>query len=182
MALAHIIMTGLLDKNQTGYELAKSFDTSLGFFWQASHQQIYSELRKLEQKGWLTSEQVLQQGKPNKVVYELTDKGQIELENWVDASTKKSTTKDELLAKLYNLNDKNVGSLIRAITERRDNMLKSQALYEKIRSRNYPDPKKLPINKLGVYLALKSGIENVEIGICWCNEALVLLANIEERA
>ena len=51
MALSHAIMTALLEEDLTGYDLAKKFDTSLGFFWQASHQQIYQDLKKL----WLRS-------------------------------------------------------------------------------------------------------------------------------
>ena len=37
MALAHAIMTALIDDDLSGYELAKAFDVSLGFFWRASH-------------------------------------------------------------------------------------------------------------------------------------------------
>ncbi len=47
MALAHAIMTALLEDDLSGYELAGDFETSLSFFCQASHQQIYLELRKL---------------------------------------------------------------------------------------------------------------------------------------
>ena len=53
LALAHAIMTALLEDDLSGYELARDFETSLGFFWQASHQQIYLELRKLSDKHWL---------------------------------------------------------------------------------------------------------------------------------
>ena len=44
MALTHAILTALLEEDLTGYELAKQFDVSLGFFWTASHQQIYQTL------------------------------------------------------------------------------------------------------------------------------------------
>jgi len=72
MALAHAIMTALIDDDLSGYELARDFETSLGFFWQASHQQIYQELRKLADKGWLARREVKQKGKPNKIIaYEL---------------------------------------------------------------------------------------------------------------
>ncbi|MFT6051207.1 MAG: DNA-binding PadR family transcriptional regulator, partial [Halioglobus sp.] len=33
MALQHAIMTALLEDEMSGYELAKAFDSSLGFFW-----------------------------------------------------------------------------------------------------------------------------------------------------
>ena len=75
MALGHAIMTALLEDDLSGYELAKDFETSLGFFWQASHQQIYQELRKLADKGWLNKREVNQSGKPNKIVYGLTAVG-----------------------------------------------------------------------------------------------------------
>ena len=45
MALTHAILTALLEEDLTGYELAKQFDVSLGFFWTASHQQIYQTLK-----------------------------------------------------------------------------------------------------------------------------------------
>ena len=72
MALAHAIMTSLLDADLSGLELARDFEKSMGFFWQASHQQIYQELRKLAEKGWLNKREVHQSGKPNKIVYGLT--------------------------------------------------------------------------------------------------------------
>jgi DNA-binding PadR family transcriptional regulator len=178
LALAHVIMTALLDKNQTGYELARSFDTSLGFFWQASHQQIYAELRKLEQNGCLSSEAVPQQGKPNKVVYELTSEGLSTLEQWVYTNTKYRVGKDELLVKLYNLNQQNAAYIVQEITKRRDTLIAQLALYEKIRQQHYADPLNLSIKKKGVYLALKAGIDDGRLNINWCNEALQLIATI----
>ena len=47
MALADAILVCLTERPMTGYELAKTFDSSMGFFWRASHQQIYRELQQL---------------------------------------------------------------------------------------------------------------------------------------
>ena len=81
MALGHAVMTALLDEEMSGYELARAFDTSLGFFWKASHQQIYKTLRELEHSGFLASTDVVSQaGKANKVVYALTKSGSTELD------------------------------------------------------------------------------------------------------
>ena len=38
MALAHAIMTALIDDDLSGYELSRDFEASMGFFWHASHQ------------------------------------------------------------------------------------------------------------------------------------------------
>ena len=103
MSLAYAIMTALTEDELTGYELAKSFDTSLGFFWHASHQQIYRELKILSQKGWVHSRSVAQARRPDKTLYELTALGLEELHAWVESSSKVRPAKDELLIKLYNL-------------------------------------------------------------------------------
>jgi Transcriptional regulator PadR-like family len=62
MALAHAIMTALIDADLSGFELARDFEKSLGFFWHASHQQIYQELHKLAEKSWLNKREVHQSG------------------------------------------------------------------------------------------------------------------------
>jgi hypothetical protein len=47
MSLRYAIMTALLDDEMSGYDLARAFDKLPRFFWHASHQQIYRELRTL---------------------------------------------------------------------------------------------------------------------------------------
>jgi len=95
MALAHAIMTALIEDDLSGYELSRDFSTSLGFFWNASHQQIYQELRKLSEKGWLNKREVSQSGKPNKIVYGLTAAGRDALSEWVFGTTRTQAAKDE---------------------------------------------------------------------------------------
>ncbi|MCB1841347.1 MAG: PadR family transcriptional regulator [Halioglobus sp.] len=179
MALAHAIMTALIDDDLSGYELARAFETSLGFFWQASHQQIYQELHKLADKRWLNSREVTQRGKPNKIVYGLTQAGRKALDAWVYGDTRTQAAKDELLIKLYNLSEENAAHLAREISERREQMMRRLYLYEKIRLAHYADPAALPVRRRGVYLALRSGITQGEQFLAWCDEALGLLADLE---
>jgi DNA-binding PadR family transcriptional regulator len=179
MALAHAIMTALLEDDLSGYELAKDFETSLGFFWHASHQQIYLELRKLAEKHWLNKREVSQSGKPNKIVYGLTKAGRDALANWVYTKTKTQAAKDELLMKLYNLSGDNAAHLAAEISERREQMMRLLYLYEKIRRRHYDDPRALPTRRKGVYLALYSGISQGEQFLAWCDEALELLSTVD---
>jgi len=180
MALAHAIMTALIEDDLSGYELSRDFETSLGFFWQASHQQIYQELRKLAEKGWLDKREVKQRGKPNKIIYGLTDEGHEALNAWVYGATRTQVAKDELLVKLYNLSSDNAAHLAGEITARRDEMMRRLYLYEKIRRHHYQDPALLPTRRKGVYLALAAGIRQGEQFLAWCDEALALLATVEE--
>ena len=179
MALAQAIMTSLLDADLSGSELARDFEKSMGFFWQASHQQIYQELRKLAEKGWLNKREVNQSGKPNKNVYGLTLAGREALADWVFGPTKVQPTKDELLLKLYNLSEGNVEHIIGEITRRREEVMQRLYLYEAIRRRHYDDPAALPVRHKGVYPALESGIHQGEQFLSWCDEAMELLATVD---
>jgi DNA-binding PadR family transcriptional regulator len=60
MALSHAILATLVGGAFSGYDLRKQFEGSVGFFWQASFQQIYRELNKLEEQGWVHSQAVHQ--------------------------------------------------------------------------------------------------------------------------
>ena len=44
MALEHALLVSLTERAGSGYELARRFDKSIGFFWNATHQQIYREI------------------------------------------------------------------------------------------------------------------------------------------
>lgn len=181
MALAHAIMTALIDDDLSGYELARSFETSLGFFWQATHQQIYQELHKLADKKWLHKREVNQRGKPNKIAYGLTASGREALSDWVFKETRSQASKDELLIKLYNLDEQNVGHLSAELQSRREDMMQRLYLYEKIRRTHYDDPETLPVRRKGVYLALLAGISSGEQYLQWCDDALAVLSTIDGK-
>ena len=84
MSLKHGLL-GLVSSegSMTGYELDKFFKNSLNYFWQAKTSQIYRELNAMEGLGWLTSERVIQEEKPNKKVYTITKEGKEELLKWL---------------------------------------------------------------------------------------------------
>ena len=83
MSLRHGLL-GLLNwQPMTGYELDREFKESLAHFWQAKASQIYYELDAMEQKGWLTSQRVVQEDRPNKRIYSITAKGRSEFFDWL---------------------------------------------------------------------------------------------------
>ncbi len=182
MALSHAIMTALLEDDMSGYELAKAFDVSLGFFWHASHQQIYRELHKLVDKGLLDRETVPQRGKPDKIIHRLTAGGREALAEWVWGESRVQEVKDDLWVKLYNVDAANAAHLTAEVSARRATMMQRLYLYEKIRRRHYAVPEQLPVRRKGVYLALLAGILQGEQFLTWCDEALSVLAGIETGA
>ena len=62
-------LLGLLARDDlSGYDLSRRLKMPLGFFWQASHSQIYPELAKLAARGLVRERTVVQAGRPNKKV------------------------------------------------------------------------------------------------------------------
>jgi DNA-binding PadR family transcriptional regulator len=175
MALNHAILTALLDRELTGYELAKEFDVSLGFFWQASHQQIYQQLKSLAIDGLLAVTEVPQAGKPDKKLYGITEAGREFLAQWVAGETRRKPARDDLFVKLYNLGSADQAALIAAVQQRLEEHQAKLELYEKIRLRGYQDPSSLSQHRLGMYLALLAGITQEQGFINWCKTALELL-------
>ena len=95
MSLKHGLLGLLNYQPMTGYELDKEFSRTLGHFWQASGSQIYFELDAMESKGWLESERIMQEERPNKRVYSITPEGKTELVKWLSMppSNKKQSSR-----------------------------------------------------------------------------------------
>lgn len=178
MSLRHAIMTALLDDEMSGYDLARAFDKSLGFFWHASHQQIYRELRTLSEHAWVAHRDDPDGGRRERHLYRLTEEGRTALDDWVLQRDRMrlQETRDEFYIKLYNLSEDNIDYLVGRLLARRDAMMERLYLYERIRRRHYAEPQRLPLRRKGVYLALLSGISQGRQYLAWCDEALNLLA------
>ncbi len=66
-----------------GYALKAAFEKQFGAVWPPVNVgQIYSTLARLERDGLVECHEVAQVGRPSKKVYELTQLGQSELEQW----------------------------------------------------------------------------------------------------
>ncbi|MCL2364699.1 MAG: PadR family transcriptional regulator [Defluviitaleaceae bacterium] len=83
MSLKHGLLGLLSLSPQTGYELSKEFALTMKYIWHTKTTQIYTELNSMEQKGWLVSERVIQDDKPNKKIYTITEAGTAEFLNWL---------------------------------------------------------------------------------------------------
>ena len=77
---------GLLSFGQelSGYDLKKWADHSLRFFfWSPAISQIYSELRRLESLGYVTSRVVAKDDTRSRRLYRITDEGRAWLAHWL---------------------------------------------------------------------------------------------------
>lgn len=100
MSLPHALLTALIERpDQSGLELARRFDKSIGHFWQATHQQIYRELAKLESDG-LISSQAEAEARGRKRNYRVLPDGEAALREWLGQEDSSAPLRDTLMVKL----------------------------------------------------------------------------------
>jgi PadR family transcriptional regulator AphA len=176
MALRNVLMTLLHGKPATGYDLTKSFEEVAGFFWQASHQQVYRELSRMLEEGLVESKEIEQQGRPDKKIYSLTDVGLEQLRQWLRQPTEHKRNNDEGLVRLLGAELLGREGLIQDLQSQREAHKKRLAVYERIQAVDYADGFESKTNyQLMAYLTLLKGIRMEQARVKWTQEALSLL-------
>jgi PadR family transcriptional regulator AphA len=112
MSLKHAILVLLERKPGSGYDLAQRFKGGIGHFWNASHQQIYHELKKLSDQMLVEFEVQLQAERPDKKHYRITAAGRSALKAWLLEPTKPERLNSALLVKIYAANLADPGALV----------------------------------------------------------------------
>ncbi len=100
MSLSAAILGFLRIEPTSGYLLRKRFEHSVGSFWSVTQSQIYRELHALESQQSVVGEREAGDGKPDRVVYALTARGEAELDAWLEAAVDPVRLRHPLLLKL----------------------------------------------------------------------------------
>jgi DNA-binding PadR family transcriptional regulator len=175
MALGDAILACLTETPMTGYELAKTFDSSMGFFWKADHQQIYRELSKLRDRGHVEGREVVQSGKPNKLVYTLTPKGLTALRHWAARPSVPASIKDDLLVRMNALDSLDIEPLRTDLMARLEHHRDRYERYERMLGKRFPQGTASP-GDTGKLLNLKLGLRHERMVAEWCEEAIDTLS------
>lgn len=173
MALSHAILATLLSGPVSGYKLTKRFNAAIGYFWQATHQQIYRELTSLEEHGYV--ERVPSSSHSTEKLYTLTPQGRNALVEWIMQPSEPGVLREDLLLKVR------AGSLVSRevlLTElRRRRALHAErlAVYREIQERDFPDSQHLSYEQRLLYLPLLRGLMFEKENVAWCDAAIELL-------
>jgi DNA-binding PadR family transcriptional regulator len=181
MALAHTILAVLSHAPFSGYDISKQFEEGVGCYWQASQQQIYRELGKMEQQGWVTFERIPQEGKPDKKIYQMTEAGRQELRRWYAEPTEPTPIREDLLVKVLAAPFMPRELLIQELKHRRQMHTEQLLMYQaKETERHGCLP--IPIDERFRYLTLRRGIRFEQEWIDWCDEVLDFLKQQENSS
>ena len=177
MSLAHALLTALVERSCSGADLAVRFDRSIGYFWPATHQQIYRELARLEREGWLASEP---EGGRRRV-YHVLPAGRAELVRWVAEPREPKAIRDELLVKLRAEAALGGGELEDTLRLRLDRHRARLATYREIEGRAFAGAAPNREQRLQ-RLILQAGIDLEALWIRLCEEGLAVLAEARPPA
>ena len=84
----------------SGYDIKHMFDHTLAPMWGAAHSQIYKELRRMKEFGWVEMEREEQESRPDRKVYTVTAEGLAALRDWQAQPAEVLQLRDDLLLKL----------------------------------------------------------------------------------
>ncbi|MFK0112995.1 PadR family transcriptional regulator [Streptomyces sp. NPDC091217] len=97
MSLQHALLGVLEARPMSGYDLVQYFDGSSGYVWAAPQSQIYPTLRRMEQAGLIVGDDEPRGPRLTRTVYSVTEKGLVELRNWLGTPGKPQPVRDPLL-------------------------------------------------------------------------------------
>lgn len=85
----------------SGYDIKRLFDHMLSAMWGGTAQsQIYKELRRMKELGWVDMEREEQESRPDRKVYSITEQGHIALRKWQAQPPEVFQIRDEMLLKV----------------------------------------------------------------------------------
>lgn len=95
------VCLGMLTEGEaSGYDLKKTFESSFGHCFAAGFGSIYPALASLAECGCVSCEEIPQDGKPDRKVYRITDKGRQMLLDALDNPAPAHKVRSEFLAQM----------------------------------------------------------------------------------
>ncbi|MFJ8667689.1 PadR family transcriptional regulator [Streptomyces sp. NPDC093600] len=172
MSLPHAILTALLEKPSSGLELTRRFDRSIGYFWSATHQQIYRELGKLEQAGHIRALPVQAPARGQKKEYEVLPAGRAELTGWVARTEDPKPMRSALLLRMRAAAVVGAPGMVEEL--RRHLALHQRQLeeYRAIEVRDFPPARRESEPDRLRHLVLRGGIDLERFWVEWLTHAL----------
>ncbi|MBE1553047.1 PadR family transcriptional regulator [Sporosarcina limicola] len=96
-----VILGTLMKHSLSGYEIKQLFEDVFSFFYGSSYGTIYPMLNRLEKEEFITKEIVLQDGKPNKNMFTITENGRERFNAYLHSPMESDTVKSDFLTRLY---------------------------------------------------------------------------------
>jgi PadR family transcriptional regulator AphA len=192
MSLKYALLGFLSTEPASGYTLAKEFGESMGWFWYASHTQIYPELRRLETDGLVVSDPEPGVAGKQKRIYRLTERGAADLRAWLEQPTEYAPIRDVERIRLVLLDEVPIDVIRRHLEDHRKHHEDLLAVYRQqlreLRQGIFPRLVKRLANRPATnhelvaglkLLAMQGNIARARTEISWADDAISWLDGVE---
>jgi DNA-binding PadR family transcriptional regulator len=121
MPIQHAVLALLDDGPTHGYELKGRFEAAIGPQWgRLNIGHLYQTLDRLSRDGFVTSERVANDVRPDRRVFALTDAGRQELARWLKQPAERTTGyRDELFFKLLVASRAGADTVVEVVSRQR---------------------------------------------------------------
>lgn len=172
-------MLGFIDMMPlTGYDLKKMFDSSVKYYWTATHSQIYRTLDEMKKEGLIKEELVHQTDLPNKKLYHITAKGKEQLTKWVKEPTELPPVRHELLVQLSWADRLPNNQIIARLENYKLKIEERLNMYEQENNNKFAHMSRTPRERFLWESILKNGIMSYKAELKWVNDTIKGLKNL----
>jgi PadR family transcriptional regulator AphA len=161
-AVTWVVLGLIAQAPRSGYDIKRIVDRSIRHFWAASYGQIYPELKRLEEAGWIVGDRAPRGGRA-RTMYRITATGRRALQGWMRASDTRVELRDESLLRLFFADALSPEDALGLLTGRREGYRQMLAYLEALDDGTGPDS---PF----VDLVYRWGLDHCRWGIEWCDQ------------
>ncbi len=167
---ASIPILGLLTvRPMSGYDLKKTIDISLKFFWAESFGQLYPQLKKLKDDHLIELLPQAENSGREKKTYKITEQGRKVLADWILQNPVIRPQRDELLLKMFFATEGDPSAIRAHCVQSRADAVVLLQKYEAIDQHLRDAPEDREKAKYW-RMTLKLGISQTQNYIQWCDD------------
>jgi len=176
MALSHTLLGLLAYKPMTGYQVKQFFESSISHFWNAHVSQIYRELTRMEEEGWVSHYIEPQEGKPDKKIYSITVTGTEAFMRWLKDFPQdlEKIERNEFLVRIFFASRLGKSDLTyelkRYVRKQQEQLENYKKISEEVQGGSCGES-----DAFFWHMTLRRGIKATEAAIEWAEECLELL-------
>ena len=170
------ILVLLKKETGSGYDLVQRFKSGIGHFWNASHQQVYQELKKLNEDSLVSFEVEAQDDRPDRKVYRITPDGLRTLNEWYREAVNPPRINNALLVKVFGVRKEQLPALLAELDGHLDKHRRRLAEYQELEKLYFDANDHDRREHRSPYLTLRLGIRYEQHWIEWLEETREFLA------
>lgn len=177
------VILGLLsiEGRQSGYDMRRTIQGSVGYFWGESFGQIYPALKRLSGAGLIAANRQASNGRAGRQEYSLTPAGRERLREWLAQPYRLDPPRDEFLLKLFFGREAAPAVSLAHVRDFQEKNRRILAMIEEIGRIGTAKNAQHPHFRFWM-LTLEYGVAQIRAALEWSEQAIEVLQSMEKQA